>query len=297
MRLISRFLPKSKNPELAKNQAVFTTLSLVFLSYCVALCLAFGLPILLPKILPDNASEAVKLYIQIALGAVMTVFFLWMSWDTVDAMVSSAIRADVSVTEKRLAEELEQYKAENSEKEHIKRQNLEFTAIVLEDSSSEIIDGLEGYSDKALRQAFRRRVARDFIIRELAYNDALLKKIAIEATKMTLKKAKMSGEEASQDEDTMIFWQDIYIYLKAWLMYSIYSDREMNVAVIKQRCQGRQAQYINALTYIRQELIKKRQVMEIFESEYKSDIIRVLEEYLNKLIAVLQQAHRKMDVR
>ncbi|MBD1847671.1 hypothetical protein H6F89_30590 [Cyanobacteria bacterium FACHB-63] len=276
---------------------MFTTLSLVFLSYCVAFCCAFGLPILLSKILPADASEATKLYIQLFLGAVVTVFFLWMSWDTVDAMVGSAIRADVSVTEKRLSKELEQYKAENSEKEHIKRQNLEFTSVVLSDLSSEIVDGLEPYSDKALRQAFRRRVARDSIIRELAYNDALLKKIATEATKMTLKTAKMSGEEASQDEVILIFRQDIYIYLKAWFMCSILNDREMNVVVIKQRCQGKQAQYISALTYIKQDLIKKRQVVERFETEYKSDIIQMLEEYLNKLIAALQQAYRKMDVR
>lgn len=297
MRLISRLLPKSKNPELAKTYAVFTALFLIFLSYFVALGLAFGLPIILSKILPDTASKDIELYVSIALGVVVTAFFVWMSWDTVDAMVGTAIKADAEDTKQRLEKKLEQYKAENAEKEYVKRQNLEFVSVVLKDLSNEPIEGTEKYSDESLRQAFRRRIARDAILRELAYNDVLLKKIALEATKMALRKTDIDGERASRDTILILFRHDLYIYLKAWLMHSISNGREMNAAIIKQRCLGKQVQYINALTHIKQELIRKHQVSEKFEPEHRADVIQMLEEYLDKLIASLQQAYRKIDTR
>ena len=290
MRIFSRFLSRSTHPDITKSNAVFTVLSLIALAYFFAFTIALAAPNILSKVLPNNATEDMKFYASLALLFLTTGGFTLFCWDMVNDRVRSAIKADVEVKERSLEEdfklkkeELEVYRRENSEKEYFKRQNLEFQAV-----TGANIYHLNPSLDKISDQAFRTRMARDTIIKGLAYDDEILRKLAIEASKKALNKSSVSGNEANKDKNLTIFRQDIFIYLKSWLMFSVTNGREMDVSVVKQRCRGKSIQYIEALSYIRETLIKKRQVVEKLESPYKNESIQMLEEYLDKLIKSLR---------
>ena len=271
MKTFNRFLSRSTDPDVTKTNAVFTVLALIWLAYFIAFTVALVGPAVLSKILPSDAAEFTKNYVSLIILFITTALFALFSWDMVNDKVRSAIRADVAVKE-----------SENSEREYFKRQDLEFKSVTGADLYS-----ISPSSDKALDQSFRSRMARDSIIGGLAYDDTLLRKIANGATKEALS-AHIPGVRANKDETITIFRQDIFIYLKSWLMHSVMNGRCMDISVVKQRCPGKKAQYVKALTYIRETSIKQRQVVEKLDSQYKYHSIQMLEKYLDILIDFLR---------
>lgn len=287
---------KAKNSEVAKNQAVSTTLGLIFSAFLIALIVTFGLPKLLALFLGNDTAESIKTFVNIITGLITSSLFLWLSWDRINATVGSAI--DAAVNERietevsRYKQELDNYRKMESLEAVIKRQNREFYAAIPDNSrcGKEDLLSLNIYSDESLTKAFRRRVARDAIIRGLAYNDSLLVDIALSASKRVLNKVKLSPVEASQDTDLQLFRQDIYVYLKVWLIFSITNEREMSVSEIKQRCLNSHKNYVSALLDIRERLIRHPEVIQCLEPEYREDAIQLIEEYLDKLVALLQKS-------
>lgn len=272
MKTFKKFLSRSTDPNVAKTDAVFTVLALIWLAYVIAFIIALGGPVVLSKILPSDATESTKNYVNLMIVLITTAFFALFSWDMVNDKVRSAIKADVAV--KELA---------NSEKEYLKRQDLEFQSV-----TGVGIYEINPISNYELDKSFKARMARDTIIKGLEHNDDLFKRISIEATIEALDAYHISQAEVSQYNDIAVFRQDVFIYLKSWLMQSIMNGRYMNVSVVKQRYPDKEAAYVKALTHVRNILIKKRQVVEKLQPQYREDSIKMLEEYLDYLIKSLQ---------
>lgn len=296
MQLISRFLPKSEDPDLAKNQAVFTAIFLIFGGCMIIPLLYFVLPEWLSNNLPNSMSPDSKKNIIAFAPILLTLACILFSYDMINAMIVSAIKADVNLSKRSmeldilsLEEEFEEYKKKIAGNEEVKNQELEFRLYY-----NSLMRRKDEYIDQPMSQSFRKRFVRDAIIRGLAHNDDLLDKIATIATKAALNIGGVDGEIAAKDERVIFFYHDIHIYLKAWLMHSISNDRIMDVTIIQQRCPNNTIEYISALKHIRQILIRTDDVMNCIEHEYRSEAVQLLGLYLDKLIAQLQLIQKEV---
>lgn len=292
MQLISRFLPKSEDPDLAKNQAVFTAIFLIFGGCMIIPLLYFVLPEWLSNNLPNSMSPESKKNIIAFAPILLTLACILFSYDMINAMIVSAIKADVNLSKRSmeldilsLEEEFEEYKKKIAGNEEVKNQELEFRLYY-----NSLMRRKDEYIDQPMSQSFRKRFVRDAIIRGLAHNDNLLEEIAIISTKAALN----MGKIAPQDENSIFFCHDIFIYLKAWLMHSISNDRIMDTGTIQQQCPNKTIEYISALNHIRQTLIRSNKVMRCIEDEYQSEAVQLLDLYLGKLISQLESTHNKI---
>lgn len=296
MQLISKFLPKSEDPDFAKNQAVFTAIFLIGGGCMSILLLYFVLPEWLSNNLPNSMSADSKKNVIAFAPILLTLALILFSYDMINAIIVSAIKADVNLCKKNLEstilsleKEFEEYKKARDGNEEIINQELEFRR-----SITMAMTRKNGYTDQPMSQSFRKRFVRDAIIRGLAHNDDLLEKIALISTKAALNMGGIDGKIATQDEDSTFFYQDIFIYLKAWLMHSISNDRVMDIGTIQQQCPNKTIEYISALDHIRQTLIRSNKVMRCIEDEYQSEAVQLLDLYLDKLIIQLKLTQNKI---
>lgn len=206
----------------------------------------------------------------------------------IDAAVEDKIENEI----KPYRDELENYRKIYSMEAVVSRQNQEFYAVIPGYSRRRGGDYLE-VDGEPLHKAWQRRVGRDAVIRGLAYDEELLSDIAISASKRALGRIGISKEVAMQDINLQLFRQDIFVYLKAWLMLSISNEREMPVNEIKLRYPDEQrpdiSSYIDALTDIKERLIKHEEVVSVFDLNYREEAIDLLDEYLGKLISALEE--------
>ena len=291
MQLISRFLPKSKDPDFAKNQAVFTAIFLIFGGCMIIPLLYFVLPEWLSNNLPNSMPPDRQKNVTDFTPVILTLACILFSYDMINAMIVSAIKADVNLSKSSmeldilsLEREFEEYKKNIAGNEEVKNQEFEFQR-----SITIAMTGKEEY----IVPSFRKRFVRDAIIRGLAHNDDLLYDIATVATEAALNMGGIDREIAAQDKNATFFYQDICIYLKAWLMHSISNDRIMNVKSIQQRCPDKAVEYINALEHIRRTLIRSNGVMKCIEDEYRSEAGQLLDIYLEKLINQLKSIQKQ----
>ena len=154
--------------------------------------------------------------------------------------------------------------------------------------------------DESLNEALRRRIARDLVIRAIAYNDELLRFIALEASAKVLNKTNLTNIEAEENTELNLFRQDIYIYIKAWLVCSIANDNEMPINFIKHRCNDKKELYEKAILYIKEERIKEQDVIDELEyfdrqSKYVEDAINLIDEYLTRLIKLIHNRSFKIS--
>ncbi|MGJ3254612.1 MAG: hypothetical protein ACFE0J_26295 [Elainellaceae cyanobacterium] len=186
--LFSKVLPKVKDPDSAKNFAVLTVLALV--------ALAFALPYLLSWIFtlfPKETPEWAK-------PLVVTGVAILLSWDMVDSIVSSAIKAAKN-------QEISEYLEQKPNIAKIERQQgLEYCCVIPETSRSftSVADG--GPSPTICK----RRKGRDAVTRGLAYNEKVLEKVAETATSLTL--VQLGKDKTTSKNDFKNFLNDIYAY-------------------------------------------------------------------------------------
>lgn len=318
--ILSRVIPKTRNPEFAKNTAVLMSLILIFAAFLISSFLAFGLPVVLPRILPENASESTELTVQVLTSLITGGLFLFVSWDMVYGLVGSAISAAAEKEfHERIQPHLEDIKAcrkdldecrENLSTERIvRRQNEEFYATIPSSSRNNggLLIRIFSAEEDSLNQVQRRRIARDLITAGFAYNDNLLLDMALSASKRALNKEGLTEAEGVIDTDLEIFRQDIYAYLKAWLMLSISNECKMEVAVIKQRYPNEHSPdieaYINAITDVKERLIRHPEVVKClkprhpemasyYTPECKETALQLEEQYLGILLDELHEISR-----
>ena len=284
MKLFSRFLRQSKNFGVAKTDALFTVIGLIFLAYLFAVSVSLLIPKILDKFLPENPSpsEGMKIFVSVIILIISAAPLALFSWDMVNARVSSAIDAGVDEIIRAKSQEYENQIGHRRDYEM--RQDLEFHSVVRSE-----IAGYENL-ELSLRKAIRERNSRYSIMKQLAHNEDVLKKIALRATKeIFCPKDPITRQSLNwipSDEETL-FREDLYVYLSAWVMHSIENARLMDSSVIEQR-HPMALKYIDALNYIKESLINNALVYNLIDSEYRADAITMLSDYLEKLILQLR---------
>lgn len=273
--LLSKVLPKSQDPDLAKTQAVFITLGLIVL--------ALALPFWLSNSFPDGTPDSIKNLIS---GAVV----LLISWDMVNDIVGTAISA---ATKKSI----EDYLKDNSSESIREKQDLEFYAMLPIDSRRGNLSFERIHKEQELKMIERNVIARNLIVINLGNNDELLKMIALRACLKELKMDNYSENQIQDNCDFNIFQRDIYIYLKAWLIQSIKYDRMMPIGDIKQRyvseSNPHKSAYINVLTSIKNKWIKRPKVQNCFSDEYREEVNVIIDDYMERLITEIRNYSQK----
>lgn len=283
--IFSKILPKSQNPDLAKTYAVFTVLFLIFTAFIVALFLAFALPLLVSHSIDKDAPESTKLAINVVSTLVTSGLLAFISWDMVNEMIGSAIQAAVK-------EIIVDYQSRHTSEAILNRQNLEYSSAVSHISKQEI-NLLSQIVEKSPHQILHRRFAREAVIRGLAYDDKFLLGIALSASRKAI--------YTEKDKNKLgLFRKNIYVYLKIWLMFSIGNDRDMPIEIIKQQYPSEQKPdrkaYERALKEIKDRLIKHPEVVKRLDSTYQEEAIKILEEYLVKLIEGLKSMSNGINI-
>lgn len=273
--LLSRVLPKSQDPDLARTQAVFITLGLIVLALVV--------PFWLSSFFPDGTPDTTK---NLITGAVV----LLISWDMVNDIVGAAISA---AKEKGIEDYLK-----NSSSEGIReKQDLEFYAMLPIDSRRGSLSLERVHEEQEFKRIKRNVLARDLIVRTLGNDDELLQAIALRACLKELKMENASNDEIKANTDLTIFQKDIYIYLKAWLMQSIKYDRVMPISDIKQRhpseSNSDKLAYINVLTSIKDKWMKRPLIQDCLSEQYREEANVIIDDYMGRLITEIRNYNQK----
>lgn len=255
---LSRGLPQTKDSDLAKNVAIWTTLSFIGFGFAFP-----NLMIWLASLFPQGTPEPIK---TLAIGGGITL----LSWGAVSAVVGSAIDAAKKVG-------IKEYEDKNPEiAETRKKQETEYCcAIPLGQRSQESIEGTNPIPDFC-----KRRAGRDAVIRGLAYNDELLDDISTKATNSALIELKIHKTTTSNDYHMLR--NDIYAYLKAWLMFSVAHDHIMPVKYIKQRFPLKTA-YTKAIENVGKQ-IETYTVVKFLDERYRHEANSILHQYLDQLV-------------
>lgn len=202
------------NSSSAKKRAVSKTLNLVFLSFLAALVIVFCVEKIL-ALVDNNVNKGTEIFINFLLTfGFLGCSFYW-SRENVNDAVTEAI--DIAVNE--IAEK----EKKEIEAQHIKRIQEYSCAIPMQVRSNKIELPLP--SDVCIN-----RIARDAVFKALADEDALLEEIASTGTLWALVQL-----DRDITKDYELFIDDIYAYLKAWLMFSIRYERKMPMEYIRQR--------------------------------------------------------------
>ena len=250
---------------IGREQAVFTALFLIFL----ALFLARALPSLVPQEKP-------------ALELLAGGFFLLFSYPIVNVLVGGAI-------DKTATDAVTLYKRENSPQDIVERQNKDFQSFVLSFRNPNFV--LSQIQDRDTHTLTRKFFARREILRTLSEDD--WETIALEACIRTLGKENDLDIQIEKDDELTILWQDINIYLKAWLVLSIDYNRKLPIDYIEQRYPSKQSPdswtYIRILRYIRHKFSYSDDLLKLIRDEYRSQAIEVLEDHLDFLIEELRR--------
>ena len=229
-----------------------------------------------------------------------------LSWDMIDSFIGEAI--DFQVKEK-VREVREGYELNTQPSKIQQNQELEFLAMVPQNSrkSSEAYRLPTQWDDLAQcreniisREAAVRGLdvlTREAILQGLNDDQDPLRKLALvgamKALKINPKKLnydKFGNLENNQELKTLR--EDIYVYLKAWLMFTIKFGRHMDASKIRQR-HPKSKTYIKALTHIRKNAIYSDGVANnirkyIDDKHYVNKAISVLNHYLGDLIEQLE---------
>jgi hypothetical protein len=280
-----------KDADLARHEAISKTFNLIFVSFVTALVIAFGIPPLLALILGESANDTTKTTVTFFTSITTSFFLMWRSSDIIKSAVGLAI--DSAAKEKS-----DEYKRQHPDIEEILRiQQQEYLCTIPPNHRSESAIRL---SDPSLI-IFEQRLGRDAVIRSLSYNDKLLQGIALASTIKTLKRINKNKKQVDQAEEE-IFFNDIYVYLKGWLMLSITHSHEMPISYIQQRYPNIRKPnwraYVMALEIVRDDHIKKPIVLQAINETLKNDEYKtwaatqannLLERYLNVLIDELKK--------
>ncbi|MER3434597.1 MAG: hypothetical protein C4288_14530 [Leptolyngbya sp. ERB_1_1] len=250
-----------------KTHAVFTATFLVFLAFL----LARSLPLLIPKEKPE-------------LELVVNSVFLLFSFGIVNAIVGEAI-------EDAAAEKHKEYLKTESSDGIRTLQELEYYSEIpfeFRRRSTKLL-GVQGSG--TLEDIVTESRIRNAIVCGFA-NEPMLRRLALKACAVAL---------GSEDDKSYLendrrfgrFREDVYIYLRAWLIMSIKYKRAMPLELIQQgfpdEASPDKYAYVRAIRYIRETSIDKSGVEECLDANYRGAAKVILRQELDKLIKTLQE--------
>ncbi len=286
LKLHSNPMIRHQNPDLAKHRAIYDTVGLILVAFCAALVIAFGLRPLISSSLSDSTDDAAKSIVTIITSLLISLFFMWLSFERIKTTVGLAI--DVAVEQKLI-----KYKQQNPAIEQRLRTQLQEYSCAIPPSHRSELSIQTGSPNMII---CNKRIGRDAVIRSLSYNDELLQGIAYTAVAQTLSRTNRNQLVHLTEETEQIFFQDIYVYLKAWLMMSITHGYPMQLGYIRQRYPSThypdRVAYIAALRIVKERTIKSSRVTaqmnETLKDQYAlNQALTLLDEYLATLITQL----------
>ncbi|MBH8552688.1 hypothetical protein I8751_09950 [Nostocaceae cyanobacterium CENA357] len=264
----------------AQDRAVSTTLGLIFLAFLVAFFISFILQNLL-SLVSEKSFKSTELYINFLIAFGTLGFSLWFSRETVKEIVVNAIKEAADDDNKTMKDQLETMRLK------IEQEYCCAIPLNIRSTYSQKVDIL--YSDICVERA-----ARDGVIKALADEDELLKDIALTGTQLALNELKRDDVSLP---DTEVFRDDIYAYLKAWLMFSIRYERNMPVEYIKQRYPQRlipdNNAYVVALENIQNKVIViqlEKHLDKRLNTTQKQLAVQITLQSLSKLINQLKKS-------
>ena len=282
-------VPKIRKPKSKQAWVVFTCSFLVVLGYVIAIFWVFVFPRFLTWVFPDGIPEEKKIVVTVILGLCTATLSAWFPGVSLRSLIESAIDDAAAAKIREFEKEFEEYRKSNSSDEIIKRLNQEFNALLIE-ARNAILDT----TDSNLNESLRRRIAREVIRKKISENENILRTMATKATKAAFPDKKTSlGKEAAAEQELQLFWQDVFVYLKAWLMFSIENEHGMNVEEIGQQLPNSEDAYIEALCNVKDKQIREEWFTQNLDLDYRVEAIQLLETYLEELITKLYAIRRK----
>lgn len=276
-------LTRFKKPKSKQAWVVFICFSFILLGYVLAIFWLFAFPQLLIWVFPNGVPEEKKIVVTTILGIFTAAVAVWFPGVSLKSLVESAIEDAAAAEINHYREEFEKYKRENSSDYIIKRLKQEFNALLIE-----VRNILLDHPDISVNVTLHKRKVRETLKKQLFDNEDLVRKIALEATKAVFSsKAHLSGKEAVEDYELQLFWQDMYMYIKAWLMFSIENEYLMEVEEIEQQLPNEKKRYIEALYNIKERQIREEYIVQKLDQTYREDAIQMLDAYLEELITRL----------
>jgi len=259
------------NAKTAKEKAVNEVLKLIAFAFCIAIFIGYFLTKIISLILtPGQTISDIKSVIEIIL-LLLGGGRLLLLVNSLETTINNAID-----------EEIAKYKAENLER--LQKQEQEYCYSIPEPVRSEESPYIGNkYS------VVERRAACDAIIKRWADNDTFLNQMVAIGIVPVLGKSK-NEETPKEKKERDILINDIFVYLKAWLMFSIRYGYPMPFNYIKQSYSGKNSKesYLTALNEIRVS-IRKQFVIDNLDRKYLDLQIEILEEYLDKLIKLIEE--------
>lgn len=285
-------MARLKDLDTAKHEAVSTTLGLIFWAFVAALVIAYGLPALLAVVLDSSTNNATRTTATVFSSLTTGLFFMWLSSDRLKSTVGVAVEAAAN-------QKLDEYKRQHpslEETSSVNKQEYACSIPPINQSESSI-----RYSSPD-SPVCRKRLGRDAVIRSLAYNKILLQGIALAAVERTLEQINGNRRKEKLISGEEVLFNDIYVYLKGWLMMSITHDCTMPINYIEQRYPNvnhpDHLAYITSIEIVRKECIQSNKIVSAISYAVKDDeypdiaasqAIDLLDNYLGILISELKK--------
>lgn len=279
-----------------KNEAISRTRGLVFLTFAATLAAAFGLPPLFELILGDSPNDVTKTTLTVFTSLTLGLFWAWFSPEITKSVIGNAIESTTK-------EEIDRYKEQHPNAEKVlKDRELEYACAILPVNRNESSIQISSLNPSI----YNKWLARNAVIKILSCNDDLVRAIAFSSARRAIEQIHGKRRKVDQGLED-IFFQDIYVYLKGWLIMSITHKCTMPIIHIQQRYPSthhpNRYAYITALKIIKSVYIRTLEVYKatsvalepmrnatLQEDEVITQAVNILDEYLTTLINEIETA-------
>lgn len=275
--------------EKAKNRAIRKTFGLIFWSFIVALLVAFGLPHLFDTIYSSRQDDATKSTVTVLTSITLSLLWMWVSSEVIKNTVGKAVGEAVKDAANQ---ELQTYKDQHPNvKRAMEMRQREYVCRIPRGQESE-------YSVQRDQSICNRKTGRDAVTRSLSYNDKLLFHIASRSVQGVLRKHRGGRTQLEHEALEEIFANDVYVYLRGWLITSITHDCDMPISYITDRYPDEQSPnkeaYIEAFStaqylFTRNTRLRSRMNEILDNEEHTGEAIKLLDEYLGRLKEIFRE--------
>lgn len=269
------------HPESAKNEVIIKVQKLVVASFFTALFIAFVVPEIIPLVISSATQEPQSTIIRIFIGLATGIFYWWFSANRLNSIVGLAIEAAVD-------RKIHEYENDNPTVEEVRNAlRQEYCCSIPEGVRSKDAIGLAGSSSGICDE----RAARDAIFIGFAHNEKILQEAALAIRELTLTNNRKYSNVS--DKARKKFLADIYTYLRAWLIMSIFYDRSMPVKLIQQRFphEGEPDPHIYLLAVGNaKKVFHTQKISDCISAEYRQASLKIIDKALDDLVMEIKTA-------
>lgn len=281
------FLKSAKRLKLTKRSITFRVTLFVY----AALVLGYFLEKLVGMLSSSWSNSSLDLLIKIVLPLIFGAFSWTLLKDVIEDLLDKEIgdekenlKLDFEQKEKQLLERTPEALREKQELEFLSIlqdvlrsiDNIEFNDLC-SSISQELRSSISSFRKK-LKEHTSYVVASQKAVEALSNDKNVLMPIVREACDKILSRK----IDDPITEEVECFYDDIYAYLKAWLICSIKYDTPMSIKPIRRAFQNADM-YIDTLTFVKDSILEDVKAKRLVETESR----KIIKDYLDKLIDLL----------